>query len=170
MWVKQDFRIYKIWFYPTSVYKNKINLSHFWICEIIFTSFMPLSYSNENNIWLWQLVVKYRTFFFRLVTQGFHTSGSHVRLSVDSDNSYCSQLVPRITVSSQLLLELLNAIYFAMFDRNTSYATQALDDIYNRACYECYTDVLLVANSIKNLLHISRSGKFLLQFLHFLNI
>lgn len=91
--------------------------------------------------------------------QGFHSPGSHVRLSVDSDNSYSSQLIPRVALSSQLLLELLNAIYFALFDRNITHATQALDDIYNRACYECYTDVLLVANSIKNLLHISRSGR-----------
>lgn len=96
---------------------------------------------------------------YRLVTQGFHASGAHVRLSVDSDSSHSSMLAPRIALSSQLLLEFLHAIHYALFDGNVMHATQALDDIYNRAAYESYTDVLLVANGIKNLLHISRSGK-----------
>lgn len=94
----------------------------------------------------------------KLVSQGFHSSGAHVRLSVDSDSSHTSNLTPRIALSSQLLLEILHALHYALFDGNVTSATQALEDMYNRACYESYTDVLLVANSIKNLLLISRSG------------
>lgn len=36
---------------------------------------------------------------------------------------------------------------------------QSIDDIYNRSCYECYADVILVANAIKNSPHATSTGE-----------
>lgn len=39
---------------------------------------------------------------------------------------------------------------FLRFNCGKSEAFQALEDIYHRACYSCYCEVILLANSIKN--------------------
>jgi hypothetical protein len=65
---------------------------------------------------------------------------------------------PRVPLSQPLLLEILNAIYFAMFNEFASAAIQAVEDIHNRACYELFTDVILVTNAIKNSLQANPSG------------
>jgi hypothetical protein len=70
---------------------------------------------------------------------------------------------PRIPLSQQFLLEVLNAIYFAMFNEFASAAIQAVEDIHNRACYELFTDVILVTNAIKNSLQANPSGKISVQ-------
>ncbi|KRT81988.1 hypothetical protein AMK59_5248 [Oryctes borbonicus] len=110
----------------------------------------------------------------RLVTQGFH-SGSN-RTSTDSDSINYMSTVPRLVVSSPLLLELLQVVYHGL-ERGASGVAQTLHDITARATYETYaeascthhlrtlnffrrlncklTDVLLATHAIQNLLHRS---------------
>ncbi|KDR23157.1 hyccin isoform X2 [Zootermopsis nevadensis] len=96
----------------------------------------------------------------KLVTQGFHKPGHHQRSSYgSSDLSFVPRLLPRIPVSSQFLLELLHAVYFAMFNDFSYIATQALEDIYGRACHEGYAQVVLVTSAIRNSLHVNPSGQ-----------
>lgn len=93
------------------------------------------------------------------MTQGFHKPGHHQRSSYgSSESSFVPRLLPRIPVSSQFLLELLHAVYFAMFNDFNYIATQALEDIYGRACYEGYADVVLVTSAIRNSLQVNPSG------------
>lgn len=98
-----------------------------------------------------------------LVNQGFFKMGHAHRTSYGSDptNAIVSKPLPRIPVSSQFLLELLHAVYFAMFNDFGTIAIQTVDDIYNRACYELFPEVILVTNAIKNSLHANPSGTFL---------
>ncbi|XP_011505969.1 PREDICTED: hyccin [Ceratosolen solmsi marchali] len=86
----------------------------------------------------------------KLVTQGFMKPGHHQRTSYGSESSFVPRLLPRIPVSSQFLLEFLHAIYFSMYNNCWYIANQAVDDIYNRACYETYPEVILVTNAIRN--------------------
>lgn len=128
----------------------------------------------------------------QIVTQGFTKYGHSYRSSYGQDPTSSTSIVsasgqpasntnplsspvntssavktnPRIPISQQLLLELLHAIYFAMFNEFASAAIQAVDDVHNRACYELYSDVILVTNAIKNSLHANPSGN-LLYFTHF---
>ncbi|GJQ69798.1 hypothetical protein Trydic_g22356 [Trypoxylus dichotomus] len=88
----------------------------------------------------------------RLVTQGFH-SGSN-RTSSDSDSINYMSSVPRLVVSSPLLLELLQVVYNGL-ERGASGVAQTLHDITARATYETYADVLLATHAIQNLLHRS---------------
>lgn len=46
-----------------------------------------------------------------------------------------------------------------MFNEFASAAIQSVDDIHTRACYELFTDVILVTNAIKNSLQANPSGK-----------
>nr|CAD7263796.1 unnamed protein product [Timema shepardi] len=94
----------------------------------------------------------------KLVTQGFNKPGHHQRSSYGSDSSFVPRLLPRIPVSSQFLLELMHGIYFAMFNDFSYIATQVLEDVYNRCCFENYSDVLLVTTAIRNSLHVNPSG------------
>ncbi|KAJ9590630.1 hypothetical protein L9F63_016341, partial [Diploptera punctata] len=96
----------------------------------------------------------------KLVTQGFHKPGHHQRSSYgSSDSSFVPRLLPRIPVSSQFLLELLHAVYFAMFNDFGYMATQALEDIYGRSCYEGFAEVVLVTGAIRNSLQVNPSGQ-----------
>lgn len=105
----------------------------------------------------------------KLVTQGFAKHGHSYRSSYGTDplSSASSNTSapsagkqnPRIPMSQKFLVELLNAIYFAMFNEFGSAAIQAVDDIHNRACYELYSDVILVTNAIKNSLQANPSGE-----------
>lgn len=113
----------------------------------------------------------------KLATQGFTKYGHSYRSSYGNDpmnttsitstsmNSSTSnvapnisKMTPRIPLSQQFLLELLHAIYFAMFNEFASAAIQAVDDIHSRACFELYSDVILVTNAIKNSLQANPSG------------
>nr|CAD7420579.1 unnamed protein product [Timema poppensis] len=94
----------------------------------------------------------------KLVTQGFNKPGHHQRSSYGSDSSFVPRLLPRIPVSSQFLLEFMHGIYFAMFNDFSYIATQVLEDVYNRCCFENYSDVLLVTTAIRNSLHVNPSG------------
>ncbi|XP_051155963.1 hyccin [Leptopilina boulardi] len=85
-----------------------------------------------------------------LVTQGFSKLGLHQRSSYNSETSFVPRLLPRIPVTNQFLLEFLHSIYFAMYNDCWYVANQATDDIHNRACYETFTNVMLVTNAIRN--------------------
>lgn len=84
----------------------------------------------------------------------FHSSP----LENTGGTSSAKQLLPRIPISSQLLLELTHATYFAMFNEFASVAIRAIKDIHNRACFEMLPDVILVTNAVKNSLHANPSG------------
>lgn len=95
-----------------------------------------------------------------MVNQGFTKVGHAHRASYGNDpSSVSSKLPPRIPMSSKLLLELLHATYFAMFNEFASAAIQAVDDIHHRACFEMFPDVVIVTNAIKNSLHANPSGQ-----------
>jgi hypothetical protein len=66
---------------------------------------------------------------------------------------------PRIPVSPGLLIELLNGLYFVMFNGQPREALRALELIQQRACYELYADVLLVTNAVMNSLRFNPSGQ-----------
>uniref|UniRef100_A0A915Q6I1 Hyccin n=1 Tax=Setaria digitata TaxID=48799 RepID=A0A915Q6I1_9BILA len=59
---------------------------------------------------------------------------------------------PRLRTSSQYLLESLNALYFALFNGTPDLAVQAVGAVHQRALYEFYADVILVTNSINEIL------------------
>lgn len=94
----------------------------------------------------------------KLVTQGFSKTGHHQRSSYGSDSSLVPRLLPRIPVSPPFLLELLHAVYFAMFNSQGS-AQLAIEDLHNRACYECYSEVLLVTGAIRNYIQTNSTGQ-----------
>lgn len=111
----------------------------------------------------------------KLACQGFGKQGHVYRQSYGNDPINMSstsmtssaasppniaKINPRIPMSQPFLVELLHAIYFAMFNEFASAAIQAVDDIHNRACYELYSDVILVTNAIKNSLQANPSGEF----------
>ncbi|XP_015184652.1 PREDICTED: hyccin isoform X2 [Polistes dominula] len=95
----------------------------------------------------------------KLVTQGFTKPGHHQRSSYGSESSFVPRLLPRIPVSTQFLLEFLQAVYFAMYNDCWYIASQAVEDIHNRACYEMYPDVMLVTNAIRNSANSGPSGQ-----------
>lgn len=95
-----------------------------------------------------------------MVNQGFAQVGHAHRPSYGNDpSSVTLKPPPRIPMSSKLLLELLHATYFAMFNEFASAAIQTVDDIHNRACFEMFSDVIIVTNSIKNSLRTNPSGR-----------
>lgn len=121
----------------------------------------------------------------KLVSQGFAKHGHSYRASYGTDPLNTSMSAasmasstssgpsiakqnPRIPTSQQFLVELLHAIYFAMFNEFASAAIQAVEDIHNRACYELYPDVILVTNAIKNSLQANPSGNALFRLSTFL--
>merc|ERR1712168_1102080 len=57
---------------------------------------------------------------------------------------------PRIGLNSRFLVEVLNGVYYSMFNGNPKAGTDCVRDIHARACYEMYPDVLLVTNAILN--------------------
>ncbi|XP_058466660.1 hyccin isoform X2 [Malaya genurostris] len=85
------------------------------------------------------------------------TSPSQLQNSVSL--STASRPNPRIAVSSQFLVELAHANYFAMFNEFASAAIEAVNDLHNRACYEMLSEVILVTNAIRNSLHANPSGQ-----------
>ncbi|XP_050429231.1 protein FAM126B isoform X2 [Adelges cooleyi] len=84
----------------------------------------------------------------KMVTQGFH----HRRPSSSSksDVSSSTKHLPRIPLSPKFLIHLLYCLYVSIFNYGKAEALQALEDIYHRACYSCYCEVILLANAIKN--------------------
>lgn len=96
----------------------------------------------------------------QLVTQGFVKPGHAHRASYGSDpsNAIVPKPLPRIPMSSPFLLELLHAVYFAMFNEFGSLAIQTVDDIHHRGSYELFAEVILVTNAVKNSLHANPSG------------
>lgn len=91
----------------------------------------------------------------RVVNQG--TLETVRRMSFDS--SLPPSFAPRVNLNSQILLEMLQAIYYSMFNGLSTLALQALNDIHRRAMQQMYTDVLLVTSAIKNSLMASQCGQ-----------
>lgn len=83
----------------------------------------------------------------RIVTQGFHKK-------VGPNKS-----TPRIPVSPNFLLEMIEGAYFAMFNEFYTLALQAVKDIDKRAQYELFPDVMLVTSAVINSLKNNSSGK-----------
>ncbi|XP_055620507.1 hyccin isoform X2 [Toxorhynchites rutilus septentrionalis] len=81
------------------------------------------------------------------------------QLQNSSTLSSASKPLPRIAVSTQFLVELAHANYFAMFNEFASAAIEAVNDLHNRACYEMLPEVILVTNAIRNSLHANPSGQ-----------
>ncbi|XP_066988376.1 hyccin-like isoform X4 [Macrobrachium rosenbergii] len=97
----------------------------------------------------------------KIVSQGFNRPGHHHRSSYGSESNFgiYPRPTPRIPVTSELLAELLHAVYFAMFNEFASLGIQSLEDIHMRAQYELFGDVLLMTNAIKNSLKVNPSGQ-----------
>ena len=102
----------------------------------------------------------------QIVNQGFTKPGHAHRTSYGSDptNVLVPRPPPRIPLSSNFLVELVHAIYFAMFNGFGTIAIQTLEDIHNRGCFEMYSDVVLVTSAVKNSLQANPSGKMKLFF------
>ncbi|XP_060597555.1 hyccin 2-like isoform X2 [Ruditapes philippinarum] len=107
----------------------------------------------------------------RIVTTGFHTL-----MQVDDDDdvirtntanltdysqhtSRSGELSPRISVSPALLIDMLSCLYYIMFNGQAGPGAQAIVDIHYRACYELFSDVMLVTNAIRNSLRENPSGQ-----------
>ncbi|XP_017079175.1 hyccin [Drosophila eugracilis] len=100
----------------------------------------------------------------QLVNQGFTTKSGHGhRMSYGSDPAtgatFPKPSSPRIPLSASFLIELVHAIYFAMFNGYGTIAIQTLDDIHNRATYEMYSELILVTSAVRNSLHANPSGQ-----------
>ncbi|XP_037715477.1 hyccin [Drosophila subpulchrella] len=100
----------------------------------------------------------------QLVNQGFTTKSGHGhRMSYGSDPAtgatFPKPSSPRIPLSAAFLIELVHAIYFAMFNGYGTIAIQTLDDIHNRATYEMYSELILVTSAVRNSLHANPSGQ-----------
>lgn len=87
------------------------------------------------------------------------STGSGATNSPSSQNTFGGKSLPRIAVSSQFLVELAHANYFAMFNEFASAAIEAVRDLHQRACYEMLPEVILVTNAIRNSLHANPSGQ-----------
>lgn len=91
----------------------------------------------------------------RVVNQG--TLETVRRMSFDS--SLPANFAPRVNLNSQILLEMLQAIYYSMFNGLFALAHHALNDIHRRAMQQMYSDVLVVTSAIKNSLMASQCGQ-----------
>ncbi|KAJ0180517.1 hypothetical protein K1T71_003921 [Dendrolimus kikuchii] len=85
----------------------------------------------------------------RIVTQGFGKK-------IGAANS---KPIPRIPVSPNFLLEMIEGAYFAMFNEFYTLAFQAVKDIDQRAQYELFPDVMLVTSAVINSLKNNASGQ-----------
>lgn len=71
------------------------------------------------------------------------TSGADSTLISYSDLISRSQA--KIPLTSQFLVELVNSVYFCMYNDLAAEGLQALEEIHTKATYNLYTDVLLVS-------------------------
>ncbi|KAL4091814.1 hypothetical protein QTP88_026440 [Uroleucon formosanum] len=83
----------------------------------------------------------------KMVTQGYFHKRS---TSFSNSDISTSTSLPRIPLSPKFLIHLLYCLYISIFNCGKAEAFQALEDIYYRACYSCYCEVILLANAIKN--------------------
>lgn len=81
------------------------------------------------------------------MTQGFHKK-------IGGNKS-----TPRIPVSPNFLLEMIEGAYFAMFNEFYTLALQAVKDIDKRAQYELFPEVMLVTSAVINSLKNNSSGE-----------
>ncbi|XP_072032665.1 hyccin-like isoform X2 [Amphiura filiformis] len=65
----------------------------------------------------------------------------------------------RIPLCPEFMLEMVNAVYYAMFNGHSEAGIRTMDDIHFRAGYELYTQVLLTTNAIKHSLDVNPSGR-----------
>lgn len=81
----------------------------------------------------------------KLVTQGFSKPGKRVSYSSDM-----TRVLPRIPTCPKFLLEIIQSLYYSVFNGDCTLALQAVGDVHHRACYQGFSEVLLVTNAIKN--------------------
>ncbi|KAG6457411.1 hypothetical protein O3G_MSEX010289 [Manduca sexta] len=86
----------------------------------------------------------------RIVTQGFEKK-------IGPASSH--RPVPRIPMSPNFLIEMVESAYFAMFNEFYTLALQAVKDIDKRAQYELFPDVMLVTSAVINSLKNNASGQ-----------
>ncbi|XP_026478712.1 hyccin [Ctenocephalides felis] len=91
-----------------------------------------------------------------LMTQGF--AKTHPSLNQNNAHSPMKSL-PRIPLTGQFMLELIHAVYFAMYNEFASIAQSTVEDIHRRAVFELYPDVILVTNAIKHYLAGNPTGQ-----------
>ncbi|XP_049867617.1 hyccin [Pectinophora gossypiella] len=83
----------------------------------------------------------------RMVTQGFQKKAPGTKS------------IQRIPMSASFMLELIQGIYFAMFNEFYTLALQAIKDIDMRAQYELLPEVMLVTSAVINSLKNSSTGQ-----------
>ncbi|KAM3963468.1 PI4KA lipid kinase complex subunit hyccin isoform 1-T2 [Aphomia sociella] len=87
----------------------------------------------------------------RIVTQGFHKK--------IGGSANVQKSIPRIPVSPNFLLEMIEGAYFAMFNEFYTLALQAVKDVDQRAQYELFPDVMLVTSAVMNSLKDNSTGQ-----------
>lgn len=100
----------------------------------------------------------------RLMRQGFNRMGHHRTSSYSgsADGGFpmtYTRPSPRVNLTPFFMLELLHAVYFAVFNGFAQAGLQTLEDIHIRASYELYAEVILVTNAIRSSLRLSSSGQ-----------
>ncbi|CAL1266280.1 unnamed protein product [Larinioides sclopetarius] len=97
----------------------------------------------------------------RIVKQGFNRT-NRPNYGSDCSSGYNNphpRPIARIPLSSPFLLEVIHAVYFAMFNGFGSIGMQSLEELHNRAMQEMMSDVLLVTSAIRNSLKTNQSGQ-----------
>ncbi|XP_050532536.1 protein FAM126B isoform X2 [Daktulosphaira vitifoliae] len=112
-------------------------LSHLYFIYYKNINLLPEVYSPFDRFY--KITIK-------MLTQGFHQIHSTSFDSADILPSADS----RIHLSPKFLIHLLYCLYISIFNCAKAEAIQALDNVYYRACYHCYCEVILLANAIKN--------------------
>lgn len=92
------------------------------------------------------------------MTQGFSTTHPTPSKSNEQKSASPVKSKPRIPLTGQFMLELLHAVYFAMYNEFASVAQLTVEDIHKRAVFELYPEVILVTNAIKHYLADNPTG------------
>lgn len=87
-----------------------------------------------------------------------HTKDSEDRIRGDLQLNL-SRLDPRIPINSEFLTEMLQSLYYIIFNGFASADQEALEAIHFRAQHEMFPDVLLITNAIKHSLLTNPSGR-----------
>ncbi|CAD5124091.1 DgyrCDS12395 [Dimorphilus gyrociliatus] len=110
-----------------------------------YNSFIAeLSLKSRTNLCEWSC---------RLLRSGYKGTLFNNAEAEIEDNS------PRIPFTSEFLLELLDGVYFAMFNGSAKEGKSVVSDVYVRAEYELLNEVLLVTNAIVDSLAVNPSGQ-----------
>lgn len=135
------------------------------LSELLFSYNKHISLLSKSSMETLEKICKVSS---KIVTQGFSKSTNggvemYRRSSLvlmNSDN--VPRVLPRITVSSSFLCQLLYGLYFAMFNGFKYEALQAIEAVAVRAGYQGLNDVILLTNAIKNYLNESQTDSGLM--------